>query len=374
MLRAGFTEIEITPPSTADLIGYEFRQQELPAGNAGVHDPLFARVLVLDDGTGKLAALVSLDHCILLAPLARQIRRALASKLKTSADRILVCCTHTHSGPFYEKSPWLIERVSTAAAQAAGLTYPVTVTTQNAPLGIGYNRRVITGDGLRHCWNPQEFPALQPGPSADPTCTVVVLRQTNGPRQFILWSVGAHPVVLGKTSRVISADWPGRACRLIEQTLPGAHSLFLLGACGDIHPWVATQEEPSQLELVANTASSLVCLLAQATRPGDTAAALRITTKTWRGLDLTLWNLAGVWIAGLPVELFSELSASLRQGLAGPLVVATCANGWTGYWPTRQAFAEGGYEVDGARAMGRKPGDGERLVATVVQMAKGRAA
>jgi hypothetical protein len=51
MLRAGFTEIEITPPSTADLIGYEFRQQELPAGNAGVHDPLFARVLVLDDGT-----------------------------------------------------------------------------------------------------------------------------------------------------------------------------------------------------------------------------------------------------------------------------------------------------------------------------------
>jgi hypothetical protein len=369
MLRAGFAQVDITPGPDADLIGYEFRQTDLPPGNTGIHDPLFARALVLDDGTGKLAAIVSLDHCILMVPFARQLRRAIAGKLKTATDRVLLSCTHTHSGPFYQRSPWLQQRVVAAVAQAAGLTYPVTVTAQQAPLGAGYNRRVVTADGLRHCWNPQEFPDLSPGPNPDPTCTVVVLRQTNGPRQFVLWNFGAHPVVLGKTSRVISADWPGRACHLIDEQLPGAHSLFLLGACGDVHPWIATQEEPAQVETVARPIAGLVTLLAQAGKVAGKETGLRIAAKTWRGLDLAVWNLAGVQLAAAPVELFSELSVQLRQQMPGPLLVATNTNGWTGYWPTRAAFAEGGYEVDGARQMGRKPGDGERLIATLAGLA-----
>lgn len=81
-----------------------------------------------------------------------------------------------------------------------------------------------------------------------------------------------------------------------------------------------------------------------------------------------MWNLAGVQLAAAPVELFSELSVQLRQQVPGPLLVATNTNGWTGYWPTRTAFAEGGYEVDGARAMGRKPGDGEKLVAELAKL------
>jgi len=361
MSRAGFAEVEITPGATASLIGYEFRQTDLPPGNDGVHDPLFARALVLDDG--KPAAIISLDHCILPVAFARQMRRAVARKIKTSADRVLVSCTHTHSGPYYERSAWLVERVCMAAARAAGLTYPVTVTAQQAPLGLGYNRRVLTKDGVRHCWNPQEYPQLAPGPSPDPTCAVVALRQVNGPRQFVLWNVGAHPVVLGKTSRVISADWPGRACQLIDETMPGTKSLFLLGACGDVHPWIATQEDPAGIEPVARTAAGMVTLLAQAGQPAG--EGLRIATKQ----DLSLWRIGEAWLAAAPVELFSELSAELRRRLPGVGLVATNTNGWTGYWPTRAAFAEGGYEVDGARQMGRKPGDGEKLIETLTKLA-----
>lgn len=369
MLRAGFAQVDITPGPAADLIGYEFRQTHLPPGNTGVHDPLFVRALVLDDGTGKLAAIVSLDHCILMVPLARQLRRAIAGKLKTTADRVLLSCTHTHSGPFYQRSLWLQQRVVAAVAQAAGLTYPVTVAAQQAPLGAGYNRRVVTPNGLRHCWNPQEFPDLNPGPNPDPTCTVVVLRQTNGPRQFVLWNFGAHPVVLGKTSRVISADWPGRACRLIDESAPATHSLFLLGACGEVHPWIATQEDPSQIETVARPIAGMVTLLTTAVRAPKGAPTLRTATKTWRGQDLAVWNLAGVMMAAAPVELFAGLAAELRRQVAGPLVVATNTNGWTGYWPTRAAFAAGGYEVEGARQRGRKPGDGEQLVAELAKLA-----
>ena len=369
MLRAGFARVEITPDKSADLIGYEFRQSDLPPGNIGVHDPLFARVLVLDDGQQR-AAMVSLDHCILLAPFARDLRRAVARQLKTSADRVIVSCTHTHSGPFYRKSAWLRDCVTAAAAQAAGLTYAVTISAQESPLGLGYNRRVPTSQGLRHCWNPQEFPELDPGPAPDPTCTVLVLRQVNGPRQYLLWSVGAHPVVLGKTSRLVSADWPGRACQLIDEAVPGRQSLFLLGACGDVHPWIATQEDPAMIEPVARAAAGLVTLLSHAGRGSAAAPTLSIVTKRVRigrsTLDLAVWRLAGVWIVAAPVELFGALAAALRRQVTGPVMLATNSNGSTGYWPTRAAFAEGGYEVESARAMGRKPGDGERLVQALV--------
>ena len=60
MLRAGFARIDITPGTDCNLIGYEFRTTDLPPGNDGVHDPLSARVLVLDDGAAP-AAVVSLD-------------------------------------------------------------------------------------------------------------------------------------------------------------------------------------------------------------------------------------------------------------------------------------------------------------------------
>jgi hypothetical protein len=108
----------------------------------------------------------------------------------------------------------------------------------------------------------------------------------------------------------------------------------------------------------------MVALLAQAGRPaGD---ELRIAAKT----DLAVWRIGRVRLAAAPVELFSELSAELRRQLPGPLLVATNTNGWTGYWPTRAAFAEGGYEVDGARALGRRPGDGERLVEALVALTR----
>jgi hypothetical protein len=71
-----------------------------------------------------------------------------------------------------------------------------------------------------------------------------------------------------------------------------------------------------------------------------------------------------------PTELFADLSCQLRERIDGPLIVATNANGWTGYWPTQGAFASGGYEIDAAKAMGRSVGDDERLVDALVDLAE----
>jgi hypothetical protein len=151
--------------------------------------------------------------------------------------------------------------------------------------------------------------------------------------------------------------------------------VFLAGACGDTHPWIATQEDPTMMEKVGRAAASFASVLAEATSPvgrkGDRLLCRAKTVKFGSDqIDLAVWNVGGLVIAALPVELFSSLGADLRRRIGKPMLLATCANGWHNYWPNRQAFREGGYEVEGARQAGRKPGDGERLVGEVCRIAQ----
>lgn len=383
MWRAGFASENITPSAGVDLIGYEFRQQKISSGNAGVHDPLFVRAMALHDGHST-AVLLSLDLAILETNVARHIRAKVAEHVEIPCANVILACTHTHSAPLacvpeatpvLSQSPigfpqpdrdWsrsLEQRICDAAARATALTYPVTIGIREASFGIAYNRRVPGRRGkVGHCWNPQEYPGLNPGPSSDPACVVAVLRQTHGPRRFVILNVGAHGVSLGKTSRVVSADWPGAACRILDADGPHTHSLFLAGACGDTHPWIATQEDPAMMEKVGRAAASFAAVLAEATAPAADGNRLVCASKTVKigddALDLTVWNVGGIALVALPVELFSSLGADLRRRAGMPMLLATCANGWHGYWPDRRAFAEGGYEVSSHR----KPGDGERLI------------
>jgi hypothetical protein len=360
---AGFAKLEITPIGDCSLLGYAERE----AGNAGVHDPLFARAVVFGD-----AALVSLDLCILLPEFAGELRGVIAEELGIPATRVLLSCTHTHSGPYpfvgpsaaglFQAAPMresnvafvdsLPGKLRAVVRRAAGNRQPVEcLAVAETPLPIAYNRRVPMSSGIRHCWNPAESPELQPLPAVDQTCAVLTIGGIK------VWSFGAHPVVLGKRSRVISADWPGAACAAI-----GGDNLFVLGACGETHPWLATQDDPGAVKTVGERVAE--CVRSLTGTRGE--SGLEIAARD----DVAVWRIGPAWLVAAPVELFGELAVDLRRQLRAPVILATNTNGWTGYWPTRAAFAEGGYEVDGAVAMGRRPGDGERLVAELVALAQ----
>lgn len=380
MWQAGYGSADISPDRSATLFGYEYRETDLPAGNCGVHDPLHARVLLLDDGRHR-AAVLNLELCIVPVALARHYRKLVARLVGTTPERVIVSCTHTHSGPYpvaVPGVPWraaasaqyarqLERRLGQAARQAVRRLAPVSLCVHEAPLGLGYNRRVRTAAGIRHCWNPAESPHLQPSPADDPTCTVLVLESTRW--RYILWSVGVHPVTLGKRSRWVSADWPGAAGRHIDAT----DQMFLLGAAADSHPWIATQDDLAALDALGLPAAGFVNLLAATARP-VTGRALRIRSRTVRigsaALDLSVWDFGNMRLGAVPAEIFGASGRALRQRLPGPLLLATNTNGWTGYWPPRSAFREGGYEVDTARAAGRRPGDAEKLIAAIVRLAR----
>jgi len=392
-LRAGFASAEISPGSDCVLFGYEFRGEKLAPGNDGVHDHLQVRVLVLRRDK-QTAAIASLDCAAIDLETVRGYRKAIAAALDTDIAHVIVAATHTHSGAYMSPkilpqevkgNPAVVKATSAygqtvrqklleTAIRAGALTFPVNLYYREAPIGLGYNRRVDTAQGVRNCWSPQEWPERPPGPSPDPTCSVVMLKESIGSRSTLLWSLGVHPVVLGKTSNVVSADYPGRACQLIEEMVPGSRSLFVLGGAGNIHPWIATQDDPKAVETVARSAASFVSLLSQGMTPAQDAdwrtAAATLKIGKYE-LDVAVWRIGPVWFVAAPVELFAELSASLRQRLKGPVLLATMANGWCGYFPTRAAFAEGGYEVDEQlNSKNLAPGDGERLVDELVKLAE----
>lgn len=166
--------------------GYDFRAERASPGNTGVHDPLRCRVLALSDAAlpDKPLVLVSLDLCVIPSAMLKAWRSLIAGRAHTSEDRVILAATHTHSGPFPDVSEkegaYLTEIqaiVLDAVARAEGLRFPVQARFESAPLGLAYDRRVMTSEGIQMNWNPQEYPDRPPQPAADPTCSVLVFRQ-----------------------------------------------------------------------------------------------------------------------------------------------------------------------------------------------------
>jgi len=93
VLKGGCAKVNITPPLGIPLIGSYGKPSD------DVLDELYAKALVLDDGNNTLV-IVSCD--LLYTPLeeiAGPARKIITEKTGIPEQNILICATHTHSGP-----------------------------------------------------------------------------------------------------------------------------------------------------------------------------------------------------------------------------------------------------------------------------------
>jgi neutral ceramidase len=392
-LRAGFAKEVITPGRECSLVGYAFRFEAFGGGNEGVLDPLFARAVYVEGEGACGYLLVALDLCVLETALATELRDRLGAALDLPASRIVLACSHTHSGPFPQSAEaggpetpqlqrgaeraeanvaytaFLLEALIRIGRKARGLTEPVSFHFAEFLCEFGYKRRVPTPGGLRVCWNVFETPDRPPDRQPDPTVSALILRQVSG-RSLVLWSAGVHPVCLGKTSNVVSADWPGRANALLAEWLPGAEGLYFHGAAGEVHPWIATQDRTEPLDAVGRAAAAPLALAARTARSVEVDAVAHAEVPLpgdAGGGIVTLLRVGPVALLFLPVELFASLGWRVRQAFQQAVFFSTVSNGWEGYWPDEAAFAEGGYEVEAARSRGRGERDGEDLADLLIR-------
>jgi len=199
------------------------------AGRAlAVADRLHARALALDDGSGHNLIAVSADLCLMAPEQALGVRERIAAATGVGVSRILVACTHTHSGPdtgladllagrpLPEHVPALLESIAATAVEAWERREPARLGWTRTEARIGRNRRIADGP-------------------IDPGVEVLRVDADSGRPIAVLFRHSCHGTVRGHDSLEISADWPGAAAAAIEAAT-GAVAIFLLGAHADVDP------------------------------------------------------------------------------------------------------------------------------------------
>jgi hypothetical protein len=373
-LRAGAAIVGIETPQGAPLAGYGKRGP----GNRhqGRLAPVEARALVLAGSGGRpRIGLVALDILIVTPELRRAVRERVAP---LELDGLVIAATHTHSGPGgYAQSrvaelailgwydPKVLQAISAAAANALG--HAARALTP-AALGVAVASGPTLAANRRH-----------PGGPTDPSIPVLRVDGTSGAAIATLFSLAAHPTVLGPENLDLAPDYPGAARALVEARRGGI-AIFVAGPIGDQKPHVASAEQwpadpaaqqKNAVELGERLGALVVEAAELATPDAEANVAFAETTYAPPAIDVRaacagyvfaplFWaaaratlpsetvlaaaKLGSLRLLASPYELGVEVAARIRAHTQGPLMLIDHANDWLGYLLEPDDFAAGGYE------------------------------
>lgn len=246
---------------------------------------------------------------------------------------------------------------------------------------------------------------IEPVGEIDPLVGVVRFKYVDGSGELLLVNFALHPDIIG--GNYISADYPGHMRCAVSKQIPGCEVIYINGAAGDInhidamHPG-QTSGGYEYSKKVGNILAAEVIKVYQRMEPlepviGDNMSVcarnriievpLRQVTKeqeeqarsfvqafhegkwdaksmsdvadlagAYRTLDLAkcvgkmqlevqVISLGGIAFVGLPGEVFSDIGRRIKK--SSPFAhtfISSLTNGSAGYFPTKKAFLEGGYE------------------------------
>lgn len=391
-MKVGTAEIDITPAPGGELCGFALREQP----SIGVLDPLRARALYLVDGLNRLLWL----HCDLIgldAAIVADFRDWALRELGLAACQVMLSATHTHSGPgtirltgagAYDETyvAGLHARLQQASRLALRATEPCTIETGEGRLDLAQHRR-----------DPRSA-------HTDPRVGAVGFRRDDGTYAAVIANYAIHPVALGHENRRLSADLFGAAADALSARLPGRPVVLMTnGACGNLNP-PSTRATPEETMAWGRRLADAVVLSrpVRPDRPGaglavaslrcplpldvldraglvdygrrilDAAAGaqpgwrdkLRAAVTVWaqvldaaietgrvaerRQLELFAVAIGDTVFLGADAELFSIFTDWVRRDTGLNVYTVGYANGDRGYVCPRDAYAEGGYEVETA--------------------------
>ena len=401
-LYAGVAEVVITPPVGTELL------EPIGTSSTGIHDDLFARILVLKDNKREIA-LVSMDLVGLDFDLLKDLRQIIQERTGLSSQKVMLHCIHNHNSPVtmhylrqhqlsrdrtWEKE--VGEKIADAILVARNNLFPVKrIGAGKGKVQIGINRRLPARGGTIMSPNPEG--------AVDPY--VDVLKITSGKElSVILFSHAAHPVSVHRASTLITVDYPGYAVRTIRALLgKDVSPIFFQGCCGNINSESLARgfKEAERLgKALGREVINTVCQIEDYTSdfalkycyrkvdlplrdPPLAEEAEKILHDTKKGIGLPrhftqfyrkeviLWakdlvklarrgkrdyslptaiqifTLGGkIAIIGLSHEVFVDYQLEIKK--RSPFLhtfVFAYTNGVAGYIPTPEAFPSGGYEV-----------------------------
>jgi neutral ceramidase len=231
--RAGVALTDISPLPGIELAGYPHH----PRHNLGVHDPLYAGCLILDDGRTRLA-IVTLDVLMCSKSYIRALRERVSARTGIPTRHLMVCCSHTHSGPWASGRLDLegLEKelqpdagyLETLNNKLVRLVEEAQSDLSEAKIGIGkgYCGREQGVGGNRH----------DPRGIADPEVWVLGVQDLERSWRGCLVKYALHPTFLHSDNLLVSADYPGCIRKHLATSKPGMVLLFAQGTSGNQSP------------------------------------------------------------------------------------------------------------------------------------------
>ena len=237
-LRAGAARVDVSPtPNMFPLTGMQ--------SFGALHDPLYARALIFDNGSNKIA-LVTVDSVGIVS--GDELTKALANELKIPATNLILSATHDHntpldvSGGFFpgtgppRKSPYfeiLKEGLLKAVRQADASLQPARIGFGTGKAYVNVNRNWNIDENTHGFYNPE-------GPS-DKTVAVLAVTNLSGELLAIYTNYAVHSVVMFQSKTrdgngEVTGDLAGWTSNYVEDHIKGVVALWTMGAAGDQNP------------------------------------------------------------------------------------------------------------------------------------------
>ena len=236
-LKAGAARVDITPKDFNGL--WMVWAQPF----TGVHDPIYARAVVIDNGVNS-AALVSTD--LVEFGDSTALRQRIQRELSIPADHIIISASHDHNaprgGPIQAgsssaegrpySSPAYIQFVDDSIVKAIKAAK---ASMQPARVGVGTGRADINVQ--RNGYNGKGWGGADPDGPSDKTVWVVKFETLTGEPIAILMNYAVHSTVTGSQNTKVTGDLAGAAERYVEKHYQDkVVALWTMGPAGDQNP------------------------------------------------------------------------------------------------------------------------------------------
>ena len=364
-LRVGWAKQNITPERPGPMAGYGNRRGK---PYEAVHDSVYVRAVVLDNGRTK-AAILSAD--LLIVPPNVAVR--LAEKLEgfeLSIHEVYMGATHSHNsvggwGPTItgqlfagDYDPAVVEILAEAMYKAI-----VAAHAQLAPTTFTY-LEALDNENIKNRLVGEEG-------SIDPEIRAVRFERQDG-KAALLCTYAAHSTVIGSGTYQLSRDYPGALVDALEAQVAD-FALFMSGAVGSMAPVKESDDDFEEVQKLANgvktslldtatvrlpqsssvlSVSTLPLPLREPTPRLSLGWALRPWAFRWAFGDeptqVKVLRLGSILMVGLPCDFSGELMASLdsyarSKGLQ--LIVTSFNGGYVGSITKDEYFDRDTYET-----------------------------
>ncbi len=417
-LRAGFSEIDITPPVGTLKIGWK-----KVIVSDRVLDPLYARVAVFD--SKERVAFVQLDTLSVRWTQVNEIRKRVAEEHGFPGENVMVSATHNHAGPAVANCGdvkrddayvrGMVDKVVSAFGEALIRMEEAEIGLGNTfEFDVGFNRRVVMRDGTVRTHGVFTEPdALYLEGPIDPEVHVLAARNPRGDMLGMIVNFACHPAHHGGGTD-LSGGFPGVLSGIMKSRGCPV-TLFLDGASGNVttvDPRRGGQNLPKEVagRRLADDATRVLksldfgddVRLGCATRtidlPFREVAREELEGKVrgaQRFIDSAIYDremprlverikrmgkqpaeiqvimVGDCAYAGMPAEYFSQLGLRIKEECypIHALVVGQ-ANGMVGYIPHRDAFERGGYETTLCNSSRMAPEAGDMMADAAIELVR----